>query len=299
VRRCLLLTIVALAAAGPARAATPIAASMLPEAVDFPTGATVVSEGPGRDPHFPKFPASSTYSRALRNVRLGSALLISLQTSAAVAKRESDPRTFTSSLLFVSRAKVGREALLAQAKNGFGSTSGITSASVVRARDLGLTNGDVGIEFVFRLRTRTLSFLVGEEWVEVRNALAYLVYAAAEPGLSGSQSVALARTMEKRMQLALQAPPLNTTPPAVSGTPQVGTPLSTTNGSWTATAPTFAYQWLRCAPATAQCTAIAGATAATYTATTADQGSTLEASVTATNPAGHATARSAPTAAVG
>lgn len=297
-RRCLLLTIVVLAAAGPAHAATPIAASMLPDAPDFPKGATLVSEGPGRDPHFPKFPASSTYSRALRNVRLGSALLISLQASAAVAKRESDPQTFTSSLLFVSRSKVGREAVLAQAKNGFGSASGITSASIVRARELDLANGDVGVEFVFRLRTKTVSFEVGEEWVEVRNALGYLVYAAAEPGVSGSQGVALARTMEKRMQLALQAPPLNTIPPAVSGTPQVGGVLTTTNGSWTATAPTFAYQWLRCVTATTECTAIAGATAATYTAATADQGSTLEASVTATNPAGHATARSAPTTAV-
>jgi hypothetical protein len=100
------------------------------------------------------------------------------------------------------------------------------------------------------------------------------------------------------MQLALQAPPLNTIPPNVTGTAQVGSVLTTTNGSWSATAPTFAYQWLRCAPATTQCTTIAGATSQTYTAATADQGSTLVASVTATNPAGHATSRSAPTATV-
>src|SRR4051794_25465829 len=41
--------------------------------------------------------------------------------------------------------------------------------------------------------------------------------------------------------------PANTTPPAVSGTPAVGSTLSASTGSWTGTAPiTYSYQWRRC-----------------------------------------------------
>jgi hypothetical protein len=301
VRRTLAVSIVALVAlaslAATARPATsPVAAAMLPDAPDFPKGATVVSEGPHRDPRFPKFAASSTYSRSLRNVRIGAALLLTLQGSAAVAKNVSDPATFMSSLLFVSRSKVGHEALLKQAKGGFGASSDISSVTLLRARDLDLRGGDEGVEFVFRMHAKTGAFDVGEEWVQVGRALAYLVYAA-NPGLTAGQGLALVKTMEGRMRVALEPPPVNTVPPAVTGTPQVGGLLTATSGTWTATAPTFAYQWLRCA-ASGQCSPVAGATSATYTAAAADQGSTLVASVTATTAGGSATAKSPPTAAV-
>lgn len=304
VRRTLLCSLVALlalagaAATGRAASAPQVAASMLPDAPDFPKGATLVAEGPARDPKFPKFPASSTYTRSLRNVKLGSALLLTLQGSAAVAKKASDPASFMSSLLFVTRSKVGRDALLAQAKNGFGASSTITSVTLVRARDLGLARGDEGVEFVFRMHTKGDSFEVGEEWVQVQNALAYLVFAATNPGLTAGQSLALVKTMETRMRDALEPAPVNTAPPAVSGTPQVGGLLTTTTGTWTATTPTFAYEWLRCAAATGPCAPIAGAAAATYTATAADQGSTIVAAVTATTAAGSASAKSQPTTAV-
>jgi hypothetical protein len=297
---CLLVALVAVdALSGIARAATaPAAASMLPVAQDFPNGATLVSESAKRDPRFPKFAASSSYTRSFRNVKLGPALLLTLQGSVVVAKKVSDPSSFMSSLLFVTRSKVGRDALLNQAKSGFGTTAQVTSVSIVRARDLGLGGGDEGVELVFQMHTNDGAFEVGEEWVQVGKALGYLVFAAPNPGPTSGQGLQLAKTMEARMRVAQVTPPVNTGQPAVSGSPQVAFALTTTPGTWSATKPTYAYQWLRCPATGASCTAIPGATSATYTPVAADQGSTLVASVTATTSAGSARARSQPTAAV-
>ena len=71
--------------------------------------------------------------------------------------------------------------------------------------------------------------------------------------------------------------------------------LSVSGGSWSPTG-TPSYQWERCASST--CSAISGATSSTYTAVQADEGDTLELVVTMTNPYGHASVTTAPTAAV-
>jgi hypothetical protein len=93
------------------------------------------------------------------------------------------------------------------------------------------------------------------------------------------------------------AAPVNTTPPAVTGTPKVGQTLTTTNGTWTGTPTSYAYHWQRCTSPTS-CTNIAGATAQTYTVRTADAGDTLRAVVAASNADGTSTANSNQTATV-
>lgn len=89
---------------------------------------------------------------------------------------------------------------------------------------------------------------------------------------------------------------------ASGGPPVVGGALQATPGGWTlpATQLTLTYQWQRCDPAGNQCGPIAGATAATYTATATDAGLTLRVEVRAVEAGGSrsATARSGPTAAV-
>jgi hypothetical protein len=93
------------------------------------------------------------------------------------------------------------------------------------------------------------------------------------------------------------AAPVNSTPPAVSGTPKVGQVLTVSNGTWTGAPTSYAYHWQRCTSATS-CTNIVGATSQTYTVRAADAGDTLRAVVAATNADGTSTANSDQTATV-
>jgi len=81
--------------------------------------------------------------------------------------------------------------------------------------------------------------------------------------------------------------PANTAAPVISGTMQIGSALSTTNGSWSSpTTPTFTYQWQRAG------VNIASATASTYTLVATDIGPSITCNVTATNAVGSKTAAS-------
>src|SRR4051812_3930072 len=62
------------------------------------------------------------------------------------------------------------------------------------------------------------------------------------------------------------AAPSNTKPPVVSGTPEVGKELTTTNGTWSGTTPlSFSYQWRRCDKNGGSCANISGAHDNNYT----------------------------------
>lgn len=95
--------------------------------------------------------------------------------------------------------------------------------------------------------------------------------------------------------------PVNTSPPTITGTPQVGQELSADPGEWTGTRPmTFTGQWQRCneAGAVGTCVSIAGANDPTYRVQPADEGRTLRVRITARNRDGNGTAFSRPTAVV-
>jgi len=92
------------------------------------------------------------------------------------------------------------------------------------------------------------------------------------------------------------ATPTNTQAPVLSGPSQVNQTLTTTNGSWTSssTISKYSYAWERCDTSGNNCAAIAGATAASYKLTTADQGHMIRSVVTATNSSGSSSAQSQP-----
>src|ERR1051325_11266874 len=87
---------------------------------------------------------------------------------------------------------------------------------------------------------------------------------------------------------ALGTPPSNTAPPTISGTTTVGQTLTASNGTWSNSPTSFAYQWLRCNGGGNNCAAVANGTQQTYTLVGADAGHTLRVKVTATNADGSA-----------
>jgi hypothetical protein len=82
--------------------------------------------------------------------------------------------------------------------------------------------------------------------------------------------------------VADKVPPKLKTRPSLTGSAEVGSELTTTNGTW-AGATSFNYQWQQCDQNGNGCTNVAGATGKTYTARSADVDHELRARVTATN----------------
>jgi hypothetical protein len=89
-----------------------------------------------------------------------------------------------------------------------------------------------------------------------------------------------------------------TAPPTISPTSGLtaGTVLTATPGTWSASSPTFTYQWQACNAAGGACSSINGATASQYVVVAADSGSTFRVTVTATQGSSAASATSAATA---
>ncbi len=89
-------------------------------------------------------------------------------------------------------------------------------------------------------------------------------------------------------------PPVNTVPPAITGTPQDGQTLTVSNGSWNQVGPAvtqFSRVWQRCDAAGNDCAAT-GVTGTTYPLTQADYNKTFKVLVTATGSFGSAAATS-------
>ncbi len=97
---------------------------------------------------------------------------------------------------------------------------------------------------------------------------------------------------------ASAAVPANTSPPTITGTPQAGKKLTGDKGQWSGNPTSYKLFWTRCDKVGGSCANISGATAATYTPTSADVGNTLRFKVEATNADGSASASSVPTAVI-
>jgi fibronectin type 3 domain-containing protein len=111
---------------------------------------------------------------------------------------------------------------------------------------------------------------------------------------SGSANVNSAQTAT-----VVAAAPVVSAVPAISGTAKDGQTLTSTTGTWSGTPTiTYARQWNRCNSGGTGCVAISGATGTTYVVTTADIGSKLNVTVTASNAAGSASSSSVVTALV-
>ena len=93
-------------------------------------------------------------------------------------------------------------------------------------------------------------------------------------------------------------PPLNLSPPTISGSALQGHTLTEMHGSWNNEPTSYTYQWQDCDSAGNNCSNIAGATGKTYTLTATDVGHTARVQETATNAGGTAGAASSVVTAV-
>ena len=97
--------------------------------------------------------------------------------------------------------------------------------------------------------------------------------------------------------VVLPLPPVNETPPTVSGVLEEGETVTASPGGWLSSGPlTYAHQWQRSEDGGASWTDIAGADASTYQLTGDDVGSVVRVAVTASNTGGSASAVSDATA---
>ena len=91
---------------------------------------------------------------------------------------------------------------------------------------------------------------------------------------------------------ASKAAPVNSGEPKITGPAAVGETLNVSNGTWTNSPTSFAYQWRRCDAQGNGCSDIGGADTSSYLLRKADEGKTVRARVTAKNADGSATATS-------
>ncbi len=96
-------------------------------------------------------------------------------------------------------------------------------------------------------------------------------------------------TSEEGEVVGAAGPPESTSPPVITGTVALGQRLTASNGDWSGSRPlSYYYRWERCNTAGESCTAVEGATKPDYTLASADVGTTLRVTVTATNSLGSA-----------
>jgi RHS repeat-associated protein len=103
--------------------------------------------------------------------------------------------------------------------------------------------------------------------------------------ITANEELFVADAENNRLQKWLPAGgPVETALPTVSGEILVGQVLNATAGTWSALpAASYSYQWEHCNSAGESCSTISGATSASYTLASGDEGHTIRVVVTATN----------------
>jgi hypothetical protein len=105
--------------------------------------------------------------------------------------------------------------------------------------------------------------------------------------LSNSDRVSLEAYLAAKWSLSgVPTPPATSSAPAITGVARTGETLTTSNGTWTGTPTSYAYQWQRSSSSGVGYSNIASAANNTYVLTDADIGKYIRVSVVATNSVG-------------
>ena len=176
-------------------------------------------------------------------------------------------------------------------------SGGIRVTDVRIGKTTRLRAGDRAFAKPIRIVTRVGALHVVLAFVQVDRVIAILRFSGVPKVKVGvPQARVLGRAVARRISAGLR--PAVTSPPTLSGTPLVGQTLTAGTGTWSNQPTRYTYTWGRCDASGANCTAISGATARTYTLTSADAGLTVRVAVTARNRHGSVSAVSAASQAV-
>jgi hypothetical protein len=266
-------------------AGAPDLAAMALGVRDLPAGASVKSQGYATTEDF-----VAEYDRdfAPGTVRLGGKRLLELQSVIDLARSAGEASIFVSALRQVLRTKAGRAALVKQVKSGF-SSSDLKPDHVRVGKAVSLGVGEDSLAFAIDLGTPLGDVQLIFSVIRVDRIVSGVIYAGNFGAkLAPRSSTPLQRSIAAHIRAGLT--PVDVTPPAIAGTPQVGQTLTATAGTWTNAPAGYAYQWQRCDASGAACAPIAGATATTYAPSAPDAGATIRVSVIASNAAGKSAA---------
>jgi hypothetical protein len=128
--------------------------------------------------------------------------------------------------------------------------------------------------------------------VDVGSTLRFYVKATNADGTTSANSAHTAV-----VTVVTPARPVNTSPPTISGTPEVGQTLTGNGGTWANNPTSYAYAWFRCAANGSSCVGV-GDAGLQHKLKSSDIGHTYRFRVIATNAGGKTGATSAPTSVV-
>jgi hypothetical protein len=178
----------------------------------------------------------------------------------------------------------------APTNNGLPQISGSASVGHVLTASNGSWNGTSPISYAYAWRHCTAA---GTSCSNISGATSntYTVQGSDQGRtirvvVTASNAAGQSQATSNQTAVVTQGAPTNTVAPSISGSLQDGGTLTVSNGTWTGSSITYAYQWERCDGNGNNCAAIGGATHQTYLAATVDVGHKLRALVTATNSLG-------------
>jgi hypothetical protein len=265
---------------------TPSVAGMTLAPADVP-GAKVVSQG-----KLAKGGYLSAYQRTLKFATpYGRSQLVGVRSQGMLAKT---PKQVTTDLAVIQRVFN-----TPQGRKGF--VAGIASGFKVKPTDVKLSRvrhpaiGDGTIEQPLSVAVNGTSNYESLLYMRLDRVLVQFVFVGGRP-VAQADSVKLAKIAQAHV--TSQLTPVDVTPPAITGTADLGQTLTVTPGTWSNTDVKLAYQWQRCDATGANCADIAGSTTDSYSVADTDAGSTFRVVETATDRFGTPSATSAVTAAV-
>jgi hypothetical protein len=277
---------VVVVASASAASSQPSVAGMTLVPADVP-GAKIVSQG-----SVAKGGYLAAYQRTLKlSTPYGRSLIVEVRSQGMLAQTKTQVGTDLAVVQRILKSKAGRAGFIA----GVASAAHVTAAAVKLSALRHPSIGDGTVEQPLSVQLKTIKVYESLLYMRLDRALVELVVVGGRP-ISQVDSANLTRILQGHV--TKQLTPLDVTPPAITGTVDIGQTLTVTPGTWSNNDVTLTYQWQRCDATGANCVAVPGATTATYVVSSDDAGATLNVVETATDRFGAPAATSAVTTAV-